>query len=112
MLGVWVKQFATTTDRRLEDSRDKTEFWVPALPWRAIYYPNSKGSEAKSRDFTEFQRVLGSSMALKPLFDACAASGSNSFCNLVCGACGSLQWGVGAGLEKRILDASSPLESN
>ena len=26
----------TRIAKRLEDSRDKTEFWMPALPWRCI----------------------------------------------------------------------------
>ncbi len=26
----------TRISKRLEDSRDKTEFWMPALPWRCI----------------------------------------------------------------------------
>lgn len=30
---------------RLEMSRDKTEFWLPALPWRCIDYLNYKGVE-------------------------------------------------------------------
>ena len=28
----------TRIARRLEDSKDKTEFWMPALPWRCIEY--------------------------------------------------------------------------
>jgi hypothetical protein len=28
----------TRISKRLEDSRDKTEFWMPALPWRCIEY--------------------------------------------------------------------------
>jgi len=26
----------TRIAKRLEDSKDKTEFWMPALPWRCI----------------------------------------------------------------------------
>jgi hypothetical protein len=28
----------TRISNRLEDSKDKTEFWMPALPWRCIEY--------------------------------------------------------------------------
>lgn len=28
----------TRISKRLEDSKDKTEFWMPALPWRCIEY--------------------------------------------------------------------------
>ncbi|KAI9885650.1 MAG: hypothetical protein M1823_002571 [Watsoniomyces obsoletus] len=35
----------TRLSKRLEDSRDKTEFWMPALPWRCIDYLNFKGCE-------------------------------------------------------------------
>ena len=31
----------TRIARRLEDSKDKTEFWMPALPWRCIEYVTS-----------------------------------------------------------------------
>ncbi|KAJ9645365.1 hypothetical protein H2199_003373 [Coniosporium tulheliwenetii] len=35
----------TRISKKLETSRDKTEFWMPALPWRCIDYLNLKGSE-------------------------------------------------------------------
>ncbi|MCJ1468337.1 hypothetical protein MMC07_006965 [Pseudocyphellaria aurata] len=35
----------TRIARRLEDSKDKTEFWMPALPWRCIDYLNFRGCE-------------------------------------------------------------------
>ncbi|CAI4216140.1 unnamed protein product [Parascedosporium putredinis] len=35
----------TRISKRLEDSRDKTEFWMPAFPWRAIDYLNYKGCD-------------------------------------------------------------------
>ncbi|KZF26798.1 hypothetical protein L228DRAFT_279952 [Xylona heveae TC161] len=35
----------TRISKRLEISRDKTEFWMPALPWRCIDYLNLKGTE-------------------------------------------------------------------
>jgi hypothetical protein len=35
----------TRISSRLEHSKDKTEFWMPALPWRCIDYLNMKGCE-------------------------------------------------------------------
>lgn len=35
----------TRISKRLEDSRDKTEFWMPAFPWRAIDYVNCRGTD-------------------------------------------------------------------
>lgn len=35
----------TRISKRLEDSKDKTEYWMPALPWRCIDYLNFKGCE-------------------------------------------------------------------
>ncbi|KAF1953944.1 hypothetical protein CC80DRAFT_133677 [Byssothecium circinans] len=35
----------TRISSRLENSKDKTEFWMPALPWRCIDYLNMKGCE-------------------------------------------------------------------
>ncbi|CAI6341695.1 unnamed protein product [Periconia digitata] len=35
----------TRISRRLEHSKDKTEFWMPALPWRCIDYLNMRGCE-------------------------------------------------------------------
>ncbi|KAL4936114.1 hypothetical protein BDV06DRAFT_113814 [Aspergillus oleicola] len=35
----------TRIAKRLEDCRDKTEFWMPALPYRCIDYLNFKGCE-------------------------------------------------------------------
>ncbi|KAI9782173.1 MAG: hypothetical protein M1816_001964 [Peltula sp. TS41687] len=37
----------TRISKRLEQSRDKTEFWMPALPWRCIDYLNYKGFDAE-----------------------------------------------------------------
>jgi hypothetical protein len=37
----------TRISKRLEHSRDKTEFWMPALPWRCIDYLNAKGIESE-----------------------------------------------------------------
>lgn len=34
----------TRISTRLEQSRDKTEFWMPALPWRCIEYVSTYGS--------------------------------------------------------------------
>lgn len=50
----------TRISKRLEDSRDKTEFWMPALPWRAIDYLNYKGSEVEG-----LYRVPGSGPQVK-----------------------------------------------
>lgn len=37
----------TRISKRLEYSKDKTEFWMPALPWRCIDYLNAKGVESE-----------------------------------------------------------------
>jgi hypothetical protein len=50
----------TRISKKLEDSRDKTEFWMPSLPWRAIDYLNYKGSEVEG-----LYRVPGSSQEIK-----------------------------------------------
>lgn len=50
----------TRISKRLEDSRDKTEFWMPAFPWRAIDYLNYKGSEMEG-----LYRVPGSGPQIK-----------------------------------------------
>ncbi|KAH6606554.1 hypothetical protein Trco_005707 [Trichoderma cornu-damae] len=50
----------TRVSKRLEDSRDKTEFWMPAFPWRAIDYLNYKGSEVEG-----LYRVPGSGPQVK-----------------------------------------------
>ncbi|KAL5345634.1 hypothetical protein ACLOAV_009388 [Pseudogymnoascus australis] len=33
--------------KQLETSRDKTEFWMPSFPWRAIDYLNYRGTDAE-----------------------------------------------------------------
>ncbi|KAL9022543.1 MAG: hypothetical protein Q9185_000253 [Variospora sp. 1 TL-2023] len=50
----------TRIARRLEDSRDKTEFWMPALPWRCIDYLNFRGCEEEG-----LYRVPGSGTKIK-----------------------------------------------
>jgi hypothetical protein len=50
----------TRISKRLEDSRDKTEFWMPAFPWRAIDYLNYKGSDVEG-----LYRVPGSTQEVK-----------------------------------------------
>ncbi|RYP52231.1 hypothetical protein DL768_002550 [Monosporascus sp. mg162] len=50
----------TRISKRLEDSRDKTEFWMPAFPWRAIDYLNYKGTEVEG-----LYRVPGSGPQIK-----------------------------------------------
>lgn len=56
-----VEQTRTTRiSKRLEDSRDKTEFWMPAFPWRAIDYLNYKGCDVEG-----LYRVPGSGPQIK-----------------------------------------------
>ncbi|KAF4123889.1 RhoGAP [Geosmithia morbida] len=50
----------TRISKRLEDSRDKTEFWMPSFPWRAIDYLNYKGCEIEG-----LYRVPGSGPQIK-----------------------------------------------
>lgn len=50
----------TRISKRLENSRDKTEFWMPAFPWRAIDYLNYKGCEVEG-----LYRVPGSGPQVK-----------------------------------------------
>ena len=50
----------TRISKKLEDSRDKTEFWMPAFPWRAIDYLNYKGSDVEG-----LYRVPGSNIEIK-----------------------------------------------
>lgn len=50
----------TRISKRLEDSRDKTEFWLPAFPWRAIDYLNYKGCDVEG-----LYRVPGSGPQIK-----------------------------------------------
>ncbi|KAF2175428.1 hypothetical protein K469DRAFT_724139 [Zopfia rhizophila CBS 207.26] len=44
-LGLVEQTRLTRISSRLENSKDKTEFWMPALPWRCIDYLNMKGCE-------------------------------------------------------------------
>ncbi|KAF2842969.1 hypothetical protein M501DRAFT_1005675 [Patellaria atrata CBS 101060] len=50
----------TRISKRLEDSKDKTEFWMPALPWRCIDYLNLKGCDEEG-----LYRVPGSEKDIK-----------------------------------------------
>ncbi|QSZ35220.1 hypothetical protein DSL72_008088 [Monilinia vaccinii-corymbosi] len=50
----------TRISKRLEDSRDKTEFWMPSFPWRAIDYLNYKGSDVEG-----LYRIPGSGPQIK-----------------------------------------------
>ncbi|TQS36300.1 hypothetical protein Golomagni_03258 [Golovinomyces magnicellulatus] len=50
----------TRISKKLEDSRDKTEFWMPAFPWRAIDYLNYKGSDVEG-----LYRIPGSGPEIK-----------------------------------------------
>lgn len=38
---------ATRISKQLETSRDKTEYWMPSFPWRAIDYLNYRGTDAE-----------------------------------------------------------------
>ncbi|MCJ1350685.1 MAG: hypothetical protein MMC33_000666 [Icmadophila ericetorum] len=50
----------TRIAKRLEDSKDKTEFWMPALPWRCIDYLNFKGCDEEG-----LYRVPGSTKDIR-----------------------------------------------
>ncbi|KAF2015750.1 hypothetical protein BU24DRAFT_422063, partial [Aaosphaeria arxii CBS 175.79] len=50
----------TRISNRLESSRDKTEFWMPALPWRCIDYLNMRGCEEEG-----LYRVPGAAHTVK-----------------------------------------------
>ncbi|EXJ96257.1 hypothetical protein A1O1_01383 [Capronia coronata CBS 617.96] len=50
----------TRIARRLEFSKDKTEFWMPALPWRCIDYLNMNGAEEEG-----LYRIPGSGRDVK-----------------------------------------------
>ncbi|KAL2049157.1 hypothetical protein ABVK25_010586 [Lepraria finkii] len=50
----------TRIAQRLEDSKDKTEFWMPALPWRCIDYLNFRGCEEEG-----LYRVPGSDKEIR-----------------------------------------------
>ncbi|KAH0550999.1 hypothetical protein GP486_007639 [Trichoglossum hirsutum] len=50
----------TRISKRLELSRDKTEFWMPSLPWRCIDYLNDKGCEEEG-----LYRIPGSGPRVK-----------------------------------------------
>lgn len=50
----------TRISSRLENSKDKTEFWMPALPWRCIDYLNMRGCEEEG-----LYRVPGAAHQIK-----------------------------------------------
>ncbi|KAH8676095.1 hypothetical protein BX600DRAFT_508274 [Xylariales sp. PMI_506] len=50
----------TRISKRLEEARDKTEFWMPSFPWRAIDYLNYKGCDVEG-----LYRVPGSGPQIK-----------------------------------------------
>lgn len=50
----------TRIAKKLEDCRDKTEFWMPALPYRCVDYLNFKGCEEEG-----LYRVPGSGREVK-----------------------------------------------
>ncbi|OCK82730.1 hypothetical protein K432DRAFT_415125 [Lepidopterella palustris CBS 459.81] len=59
-LGLVEQTRKTRISKRLEASKDKTEFWMPALPWRCIDYLNMKGCEEEG-----LYRVPGSGKDIK-----------------------------------------------
>ncbi|ODH45687.1 hypothetical protein GX48_08232 [Paracoccidioides brasiliensis] len=66
----------TRISKRLEASKDKTEYWMPALPWRCIDYLNFKGCEEEGlyrvpgsgKDVKHWQRRFDSELDIN-LFD-------------------------------------------
>ena len=48
----------TRIAKRLEDSKDKTEFWMPSLPWRCIEYVNVLNNICSSPMLTEWIAIL------------------------------------------------------
>jgi hypothetical protein len=72
----------TRISKRLEDSRDKTEFWMPAFPWRAIDYLNYKGSDVEGLyrvpgsgpQIKKWQRRFDEGMQVRKLNSDCANS--------------------------------------
>ena len=50
----------TRISKRLETSRDKTEFWMPSLPWRCIDYLNYRGTDQEG-----LYRVPGGTFEIK-----------------------------------------------
>lgn len=50
----------TRISKRLEDCKDKTEFWMPALPWRCIDFLNANGVNTEG-----IYRVPGSDRQIK-----------------------------------------------
>ncbi|KAL1958294.1 hypothetical protein VTO42DRAFT_4611 [Malbranchea cinnamomea] len=66
----------TRISKRLQDSKDKTEYWMPALPWRCIDYLNYKGCEEEGlyrvpgsgRDVKHWQRRFDTELDIN-LFD-------------------------------------------
>ncbi|KAA6408893.1 MAG: hypothetical protein FRX48_07237 [Lasallia pustulata] len=50
----------TRIAKTLEDSKDKTEFWMPALPWRCIDFLNYRGCEEEG-----LYRIAGSAPRIK-----------------------------------------------
>ncbi|KAK2788004.1 hypothetical protein FQN52_007010 [Onygenales sp. PD_12] len=66
----------TRISKKLENSKDKTEYWMPALPWRCIDYLNFKGCEEEGlyrvpgsgKDVKHWQRRFDSELDIN-LFD-------------------------------------------
>lgn len=50
----------TRISKTLETSRDKTEYWMPALPWRCIDYLNYRGTDQEG-----LYRVPGGGVEIK-----------------------------------------------
>ncbi len=95
----------TRISKRLEDSRDKTEFWMPAFPWRAIDYLNYKGSEVEG-----LYRVPGSGPQIKRWqrkFDEGRLADSGSLAVGVANRFCSLQSWMWISLRRRISTTST-----
>ena len=54
----------TRISKRLEASRDKTEFWMPALPWRCIEYVLSSPPPPPPPSFLIVRRVISNLTSL------------------------------------------------
>ncbi|KAI9780917.1 MAG: hypothetical protein M1835_004388 [Candelina submexicana] len=50
----------TRIAKTLEESKDKTEFWMPSMPWRCIDYLNYRGCDVEG-----LYRIPGSGVAVK-----------------------------------------------
>lgn len=93
----------TRISKRLEDSRDKTEFWMPSFPWRAIDYLNYKGSDVEG-----LYRVPGSGPQIKKWQRRFDEGKSNQLCDHE-GIANNLQNSILTSLSKTISTISTLL---